>query len=157
MLLGRLNTSIRTAFEIEHSKINSPATKFNRILKQSLSCFRVSQITPNTSYSQNLQQTSNSHPNFRKQQNYNQYQKHPTQSYVSNIDQNKQSSQNTRFIKNKSHSFNSYSTPNSQIAPTHIQIVLMLTVKETSTPQYSISVDYAIRIHIPILRNAICL
>nr|CAI5862640.1 unnamed protein product [Callosobruchus analis] len=120
MLLGRLNTSIRTAFEIEHSKIKFPSYQnLTEFLNNHCRALESVQITPNTSYSQNLQQTSNSHPNFRKQQNYNQYQKHPTQSYVSNIDQNKQSSQNTRFIKNKSHSFNSYSTPNSQIAPTH--------------------------------------
>nr|CAI5841707.1 unnamed protein product [Callosobruchus analis] len=118
--LGRLNTSIRTAFVIEHSKIKFPSYQnLTKFLNNHCRALESVQITPNTSHSQKLQQTFNSHPNFRKQQNYNQYQKHPSQSYVSNIAQNKQSSQNTQSIRNKSHSFNSHSTPNIQIALSH--------------------------------------
>ncbi|VEN56946.1 unnamed protein product, partial [Callosobruchus maculatus] len=158
MLLGRLNTSIRTAFEIEHSKIKFPTYQnLTEFLNNHCRALESVQIASSTSYSQNSQQPTNSHPN-RKQHNYNQYQKYPTQSYVSNIqDQNKQNSQILDSLIINLVDLTHIQHRTLKLLQHIIQTIQMLTVTETSTLQYSISVDYAIRIHITIFRNALCL
>ena len=108
MLLSRLNTSIRTAFEIEHSKIELPTYEnLKEFLKNHCRALESVQIMPNisqyTMQSNNSQNTNNTNSkNFKNQYNSNNsYSKsYQPQSYITNTIPNTQNTQMTQFNPN---------------------------------------------------------